>query len=435
MDPILPKRPSISASRRHDTTDQQHTYPDMTESVNNRPLTLVYVWDADYPWDVRTEKTCAALTARGHRVHIVARNRKRSPAREERVEGTVHRIRSIGWLGGKLDDALGFPAFFNPRWRSLLRNTVRETAADIIIARDLPLCPTAIHIGSEFHIPVVFDMAENYPALMRALWETNRQRLPDYFVRNPAIVEVVERYSLSRVEHIVVVVEESRDRLIRMGIHPDRITIVSNTPPKDRVDLSGRYGKDDATRLDIVYMGNIEVVRGILESIDAMAELHAEGRNVRLRIIGKGRDEALARAHATSLGLGSDVVEFMGYIQSHADALQVVAASDIGLIPHRKCELWNTTIPNKLFDYMAAGVPVLSSDAIPCARIVRETGAGTVFVSSIPSEIAQGVRHLGESRAAAAAGAAGQAAIRGRYNWEHDTDVFERVLHHATRSE
>src|SRR5690349_20615071 len=102
-------------------------------------LRIVYVWDADYPWDVRTEKTCLALTEAGHDVHIVARNRKWSPLTERLPEATVHRMAPWRWAGQRLDGALGFPAFFSPRWRGLLDRTVRAVSADVIIARDVPL--------------------------------------------------------------------------------------------------------------------------------------------------------------------------------------------------------------------------------------------------------------------------------------------------------
>jgi hypothetical protein len=56
-------------------------------------MRIVYLWDADYPWDVRTEKVCAALTAAGHEVRIAARNRGWRDEAERRPEGTVHRMR------------------------------------------------------------------------------------------------------------------------------------------------------------------------------------------------------------------------------------------------------------------------------------------------------------------------------------------------------
>jgi hypothetical protein len=105
------------------------------------PLRVVYLWDADYPWDVRVEKICASLTAAGHEVHIVARNRRWDAERERLPEGTVHRMHPWRWIGRRLDEALGFPAFFSPRWGTLLSRTVREVNAHAIIARDLPLCP------------------------------------------------------------------------------------------------------------------------------------------------------------------------------------------------------------------------------------------------------------------------------------------------------
>jgi glycosyltransferase involved in cell wall biosynthesis len=393
-----------------------------------RPLRIVYVWDADYPWDVRTEKICLALTRAGHDVHIVARNKQWRAPVEHLPEGTVHRMPPWRWAGVRADNTLGFPAFFSPRWRRLLRSTARSVGADLIIARDIPLCPTAVHVGRQLGIPVICDNAEHYPALMRALWQTGRQRPIDYLVRNPRAVEHVEQYAMARVDHIIVVVEEAADRLRALGIPADRITLVSNTPPLARIaDARERPPRSDG-RLDIVYLGNMEVVRGIFESIDAIAQLRRSGHNVRLRLIGRGRDDALLRAHASSLGLGPDAVEFLGYIASHRDALDIVASADIGLIPHRKCELWDATIPNKLFDYMAAGLPVVSSNAAPCARIVREAGVGEIFESENADSLAAAIVALSDPVSRRRAGDAGTRATRDRYNWEHDTAVLLDVI-------
>lgn len=393
---------------------------------------IVYVWDADYPWDVRTEKTCLALSHAGHDVHIVARNKKWSPTLERLPEGTVHRMAPWRWVGRRLDAQLGFPAFFSPRWRRLLASTVREIGADLIIARDIPLCPAAVSVGKRFGIPVILDMAENYPAMMEAIWETGRNTVIDALVRNPARVAAVERWCVQRVDHIVVVVEESAERVTRLGVPTEKITVVSNTPslsrvvpdPASRVTSSSRAGLE----LDVVYMGNIEVARGLLESITAIARLRQAGHTVRLRLIGKGRDDALVRQHAASLGLGPDAVEFLGYIASHKEALDIVAAADVGLMPHQKCESWDTTIPNKLFDYMAAGLPVVSSNADPCERILAQTGAGVVFRSNDADDLAAALSRMFDPITRASLGAAGQRAIREQYNWERDASTFLDVV-------
>jgi glycosyltransferase involved in cell wall biosynthesis len=80
----------------------------------------------------------------------------------------------------------------------------------------------------------------------------------------------------------------------------------------------------------------------------------------------------------------------------------------------------NTTIPNKLFDYMAAGLPVLTSDARPAARIVRESGCGEVFRDRDVSDLAQYIERLCDAGRRARCGAAGLRAIARRFHWELD---------------
>lgn len=407
--------------------------PIVTRATVKRSRRIVYVWDADYPWDVRVEKTCRALVDAGHEVHIVARNRKWSPTTERLPEGTVHRMPPWRWAGQRADGALGFPAFFSPRWRRLIAGVVKEVSADLIIARDLPLCPTAIHVGKQFGIPVVLDMAENYPAMMRAIWETNRDRPVDYIVRNPRFVEAVERYCLDRVDHIIAVVEESAERLFRKGVPRSRVTVISNTPPRARAEANPSGTRASGDRLDVVYMGNIEVARGLLESLDAVARLRVSGHNVRLRIIGRGRDDAFIRSHAAALGLGPEGAEFLGYVESHSEALAIVAAADVGLMPHQKCEAWDTTIPNKMFDYMAVALPVASSDAAPCARILGETGAGHVFKSGDAASLASVLQRFMDPAERDRTGGRGQSAVRDRYNWETDADILLRVIDQNSR--
>jgi glycosyltransferase involved in cell wall biosynthesis len=389
-------------------------------------LRIVYLWDADYPWDVRTEKICATLTRAGHQVHIVARNRAGSVPHEVLPEGEVHRLPPWRWLGRKLDAALSFPAFFNPRWLRRLLSVARRVGADVIIARDLPLCPTAIMAGRALRIPVVLDMAENYPAMMREIWDAGRQKPWDVLVRNPRIVAAVEQWCLPRVDRVLVVVEESGARLERdLGIPRERIAVVSNTPPRARAASAGGARRERDV-VEVVYLGLLELPRGVGELLEAGALCLQRGARIHLTIVGDGRDGDILRERAARVGLDGSV-QFTGRLD-HADALAAVAAADVGVVPHHADEAWNTTIPNKLFDYMAAGLAVISSDAEPPARVLRETGAGVVFRSGDAASLRDAILSLLDPAVRAAMGAAGQTAIRERFNWEHDGGVLLRVV-------
>lgn len=396
-------------------------------------MRIVYLWDADYPWDVRTEKVCAALTGAGHDVVIAARNRGWRVETERLAEGTVRRMRPWRWIGRRLDGILSFPAFFSPRWTGLLAAAVRESGAELVIVRDLPLCPAAIRVARRRGVPVVLDMAENYPAMLRETWDAGRRRPWDLLVRNPALAAAVERWCLPRVDRVITVVAESAARLVGMGVPAERVDVVSNTPPRARALRAAPRETGIGTPLTLVYVGLMEVPRGVRELLDAVAKLRAEGADVRLRLVGGGRDLPLFRAHAAALGLDARAVELTGHLP-HAEAMRAVARADVGVVPHHADEAWNSTIPNKLFDYMAAGLPVVSSDAAPAARILAETGAGVVFRSGDANSLARAVRRMMNPAARLRMGRAGREAVRARYHWEADSAVLLHAVEAAVRS-
>ena len=386
-------------------------------------MRIVYLWDADYPWDVRTEKVCRALAGAGHEVHVVARNRARRPLRERLPEGTVHRMPPWRWAG-RLDAVLGFPLFFSPRWIAHLSRTLRAVRPHARVARDLPLCPLAIALGRARGVPVVFDMAEDYPARLRDLRDAGVRKRWDFLVRSPAAAAVLERWCLARVDRVLTVVRESAERVVAMGVPPERVAVVSNTPPLARLGaLSSHPPKPAGAPLELVYLGLMEAPRGIAEVVRAVALLRERGVAARARLIGGGRELERFRALAAELGLGPPWVELEGYVP-YAEALERVARADAGVVPHHATDGWNTTIPNKLFDFMAAALPVVTSDAAPAARIVRETGAGVVFRSGDAESLAAAVASLGDPEARRRMGEAGRAAVRATYHWERDAEVL-----------
>jgi glycosyltransferase involved in cell wall biosynthesis len=394
---------------------------------------ILYVWDADYPWDVRTEKVCRALVEAGHPVAIAARNAARRPIDEVLPEGRVYRMRPLRRLGQALDRQLSFPAFFNPRWISHLIDAARRHGADLIMVRDLPLAPTALWVARHLGMPVVLDMAENYPAMIRDNWRTGRAKPLDVLVRNPSLISMVERYVLPRMDHVITVVEESSDRVASLGVPRGRITCVSNRPPAARATEPRSQAEAASGAVRFTYLGLMEMPRGIIDVLEATATLERDGLSVAVDLIGDGRDLALFRSRAEALGLSTPSVRFLGRLENR-EALRMVASADVGLVPHHADESWNTTIPNKLFDYMAAGLPVITSDAIPAARVVREAGAGLVYRSQDATDLARCMRALADPALRSKLGDAGRRAIRREHNWETDTIALLSVVRCVERT-
>ena len=108
--------------------------------------------------------------------------------------------------------------------------------------------------------------------------------------------------------------------------------------------------------------------------------------------------------------------------------MTIVRRSDVGVIPHHATEHWNTTLPNKLFDYMAAGIPVLSSDTIPVKRTVNGTGCGLIYRDRDHDDFARQAMQLAKPAVRHRLGSAGRTAIVERYNWELDAERMHRSL-------
>lgn len=382
-------------------------------------MKILKIWDADYPWDVRVEKVMRSLGEAGHEVHLVARNNKHSPVEEQLPEGMVHRLRPWGFLPQKVDGFAQFPAFVNPRWYSRMVEVGKSIGADVVLVRDLPLAPTALAAARRLGVPVVLDMAENYPAMIRDIWLGGRQGPLDIVLRNPSLVSVVERRTLPAMDHVIVVVEESGARIETLGVDPDRITVVSNTPLESRIPEHPVNVDDSTDTLRMVYLGLLEKPRGIETVLDGVALLRDRGVDVFVDIIGGGMDETLFHESAARQGLGSDIVHFHGMLP-YDEALSFFHRTDVGLVPHFAVESCSTTIPNKLFDYMSYGLPVITSDMPPAERIVNEIGSGAVFRSEDAVDFARAVETLTDDEHRRRCGRNGREAIVSRYNWTQD---------------
>ena len=111
-------------------------------------------------------------------------------------------------------------------------------------------------------------------------------------------------------------------------------------------------------------------------------------------------------------------VRFLGWLP-FGEIRSYVLKSDLCLVPHVYNDFINTTIPNKLFQYMAMGKPILVLNAKPLARIVRSAGCGFVFQSGDPEDAARQVIEAYRQRKNSTIGEQGRVCATREYTWEH----------------
>lgn len=379
------------------------------------------IWDADYPWDVRVEKVCDALLEAGHEVHLACRNRAGRPEREMVGALHVHRMPvQRGWPRA-LEDASSFPAFINPRWKRHLLSVFGKVRPDVILCRDLPLAPLGLSVARRLGVPLIVDIAEHYPGLLRDLYNKQDFRIQNLAIRNPWLASLVEQWTLPRADAVLVVVDEMADRLVEMGVRADRVWVVSNTPTsvrRTRLEEVGQY-RPVTGPLRLVYLGNIERSRGLYVAIEGVAEAARRGIDVTLDVFGDGKSYAADCALAEKLQL-QNRVRFYGR-QKYDEILAKLPQYDVGVVPHHATDHWNYTIQNKLFDYWSAGLPVLVSSMKAGGRIVREAGAGVVFRDRDVLDFVDKLEAFRDREERQVMAEAGRRAIAQRYNWSADS--------------
>lgn len=179
----------------------------------------------------------------------------------------------------------------------------------------------------------------------------------------------------------------------------------------------------------VVYVGALLAHRGLEQAIDAIALVPG----IRLRVIGPGGagliGELRARAQAAGVGERFDVADPVP-----PDAVvRAIGGAAAGLsLFQPTCASHELTLPNKLFEYVAAGVPVLTSDVAESAAFVREHGVGEVVAAGDPQDIARGLRRLLDPAAITAMRPRLQRAAQ-RFTWERERAALAGVYARAAQ--
>ncbi|MEZ4586463.1 MAG: glycosyltransferase family 4 protein [Gemmatimonadales bacterium] len=393
-------------------------------------MRIVYVYDGDWPRGAtRVAKETRSLARAGHEVHLVARNSDRE-AREEAGEWmTIHRLPSVGpeWA----NRLLNFPYFFNPVWIRTIDRVVRRVGADCLVAGDLPIAPTTYWVARRHGLPVHYDMAEVYPVFLESLWQFEKMGLTDHLVRTPSLAAMLERYVLRRMDTIFVVTEESRDRCLALGVPAEKLVVVGNTPEDvERLQATHELPADLepwADRLRVLFVGILLGDRGVAEAVEAMRHVVEQVPEAALIVVGDGRDAPRIRETVERLGL-EDHVGLLGW-HEHSTLAAYYAHCHVGLLPFRDGKHVRITLANKLFDYMAAGLPVVATDLPPMRRVLEETGAGVTFAPGDPQALGQRIVELLKDESARRRfGANGARAVTEKYRWSVDERRFVEAL-------
>lgn len=267
-------------------------------------------------------------------------------------------------------------------WFRLLRPVI-DFRPDLIHANDANTLVPAMILGSWLKVPVVYDSHE--------LWRHRNVRA-DRLVA-PHVEAAIETLGVKRAAGIITVSDSIADWLREKYDLAERPSIVRNIPRRQEASGGGRLrelaGLPADTRV-LAYAGRITTARGLEEALAALAELD---ESIHLVVLGYGIPEYLAKLHRLAEEHGvSERFHVVGPLAPE-EVAGAMKDADVSLVHVRPTVLsYRFALPNKLFESIHAGLPVVAADLPDLARIVRDYGIGEVFDGEDPHAFAEAIR-------------------------------------------
>ncbi|MDP4679562.1 MAG: glycosyltransferase family 4 protein [Cyclobacteriaceae bacterium] len=203
-----------------------------------------------------------------------------------------------------------------------------------------------------------------------------------------------------------------------------KTTLIRNFPVVEsfKTPSPTTYGN---RRNQLVYIGLISEPRGASIMVRAFKKA-SDKISIKFVMGGKFSPESLQK----SIGL-DEKIEYIGWL-SHEQMIQTLFNSRVGIIIPEPNPRYKTNYPVKLFEYMAAGLPVIASKFGEAAKFVEECDGGILVDPQNEQEVSEAIIKLfGSPDLAEQMGNRGRELIMTKYNWENEskklTELYDRL--------
>jgi glycosyltransferase involved in cell wall biosynthesis len=300
------------------------------------------------------------------------------------------------------------------------RLALDEFRPDLIYERHCLFSTGGLGLARYFGIPLILEV--NAPLM----FEQQRMR----GLALPLVARASEALVLTGADHVVAVSEVLRSYASDLGVPPERVSVVPNAADP------GLFGPADgpsalrqelnwSDRFVIGFVGSMQPWHGVETLLHTLHLLGGGDSPFRLLLVGAGPRLANLQQQSEQLGLAG-AVHMTGAVPHHA-VPGLLRAMDMTVAPYA-ADAAGYFSPVKLFEYMAAALPVAAARVGQACEVIEEGRTGWLYNPGDAVELAGVIRRIATDRdAGRLVGAAARECVLRQYTWRHNARRVIRI--------
>lgn len=241
------------------------------------------------------------------------------------------------------------------RVKSILRD--KNIIPSLVFVRDIFQAHIGSIIADKYGVPMVLDIADNYPEVIRQIYGSIIGNIPSYSM------ELIEKKAVSRADIVLTVTNISKNLIKeKHNIKNKKVYTIRNMPSIKGVSSKENTVNKESKLARMVYIGTYsKKIRDLETVFKSLKETYSTGEFDLLHVYTSYVDlvtgiakKVLGEKHINKVAIHPPIKNHNLFIE--------LSRFDIGLVPHCRGPGTDFTEPNKLYDYVHAGIPVLASD-------------------------------------------------------------------------
>ncbi len=367
---------------------------------------ICHITTVHNPFDVRIfHKECKTIAKAGYKVCLIAQHNKDEVVNEVKIialpkaKNRLHRIFILTLIA--------------------LRYALKQRA-DIYHFHDPELLPVGVLLKLFTGKKIIYDVHENI----------RFQILNKYWLKKSIrkwislVYHFIEKCCLFFIDFVIL----AEDSYLKYYDNLTNVRVVRNYPILKYVaGHSTNFSKEKTNRVSLIYVGCISKLRGVFETIEGIKILRENGYpDIQMKMVGTVFPESITLEIDSLLSSHNLMhnIKMVGGVP-HDKIYGVISKSLIGVAILHPDPNYLESIPTKLFEYMAVGLPVIVSDFPVWKEIVERNKCGICVDPLNPRKLAEAVKSLTEHpEQMEKMSINGKKAVLDKYNWEKESDCL-----------